>query len=296
MTAAGTANRAGRCSALASAAVNSALVAGVGPTRFTGPSTEPFSSRNPIALDLVVERDPWHVLRARPDVAAQREPEDQLERAEQPTGRGQHQAGAGMHDPPPASRAGWAAASQSRMTSARNPRPRVRTRRARPRRRCLVPLADWLTSVRTVLGDGAGDTSVGTLRLSRIACRAPRSTAGPRPRRRLRFTTRRRRRAAALTRPAGGSQPRSSGAAGSRGRGAAPLPPGPQMGDEGGSDQAGRTGHDDAHAVDPFGSCARARVDARPTAQVASNAPSSRSRIAVDQAAGVRALSTSRRS
>ena len=79
--------------------MNSALVAGVGPTTFTGPSTEPFSSRNRIApISSSSETHGMYCVPG-PRRPPSGEPEEQLERPEQPTGRGEHQAGARMHDP-----------------------------------------------------------------------------------------------------------------------------------------------------------------------------------------------------
>ena len=72
------------------------------------------------------------------------------------------------------------------------------------------------------------------------------------------------------------------------------VPSGPQVGDEGGSDQAGRSGHDDAHAAILSPSGAGARVDARP---VSGEAQVGLERALLqaladrgDEAAGVRAV------
>ena len=120
----------------------------------------------------------------------------------------------------PASLAFWVAASQSRHTSARNPRAR---------RRGLV--GDVVAGV-AVVADRRGrqegrarrarrpraaSTSVGTLRLSRINClRAPLHGRSPMPTPPSPTTASTPSNVPGSIRPAGGSQPRSSGAAGVR--------------------------------------------------------------------------------
>ena len=113
----------GRCTAAASAEVNSALVTGCGAVRFTGPVISGWSSRKRTIADVVRQRDPAHELGARPQPGAQPEPEQRQQPAQHPAAPGQHDTGAQLDHADAGLAAGRAAASQSLTTPARKPEP-----------------------------------------------------------------------------------------------------------------------------------------------------------------------------
>ena len=191
---------------------------------------------------------------AGPDPAAQREPVDQLERPEQTAGGGEHQPGPQVHDPCAAVAGGLGRRPPSRGSARRgSPGPAgADSSMATPAGVAVV--ADGRPAEQrghAVLGDGARPAP----RSARRGCRgspggARRSTAGPRCRRRPGSPRRRRRRTCR------GRSARRAGPSPARRARRAPadqaqhlVPAGPQVGDQGRSDQAGRTGHDDAHAA-----------------------------------------------
>ena len=79
--------------------MNSALVTGAGPVRFTGPGQLVVGDREQQRADLVLEADPRHVLAAVAKPGAQAQREQRLEPAQHPAARRQHQAGAHQHHP-----------------------------------------------------------------------------------------------------------------------------------------------------------------------------------------------------
>ena len=176
--------------------------------------------QEPDRADLVLQRDPREVLLAGADPAAQREPEQRAQPAEQAAGRGQHRGRAQQHHPGP---------GRGRRRGGRLPVPADLGQEAGAVRAGLVdqPGAGVAVVVdarrvqqrrHPVLGHGLRPAP----RWARCGCPgpaacAPRSTAGRRCRRRSRLTTASTpSKVPSSIRPAGGSQPRSSGAAGAR--------------------------------------------------------------------------------
>ena len=202
--------------------------------------------------DLVVQRDPRHVLRAIAEPGAEGEPKASfIARAARPTGTAP--AGPRMHDPRPrvAGRLGGGLPFAQDLRRG-TPFRVAPTRPARPHRRRRSSgrrLAEQ--GGHAVLGDGAGQY-VGRHAAAVADRLAARAAPGPvrdanavqvdhgvdtveRARRR-----RARRAGPSPARRAGGLPPDQAQHF---------VPAGPEVGDKGGSDQAGRTGHDDAHAA-----------------------------------------------
>ena len=114
----------GRFTARPSAAVNSALVTGAGPVRFTGTGEVVVTDREQQRADLVLEADPRHVLAAVAQPRAEPEREQRLEAAQHAARRATAPARCAPAPPgrPPAA-ADSVAASQSSHSPARKPRP-----------------------------------------------------------------------------------------------------------------------------------------------------------------------------
>jgi hypothetical protein len=119
----GSASSAGRCSAAPSARVKSALVTGSGAVRLYGPSVLAFSSRNLIARTSSARLIQLKYCRPDPTLAPRPSRNGGSSRASMPPSRASTTPERVWVTLIPASRAGSAAASQSRTRSARNPAP-----------------------------------------------------------------------------------------------------------------------------------------------------------------------------
>ena len=245
--------------------MNSALVTGVGPVRLTGPLRSvvlqhmrmpPTSSSSEThGMNWVPDpsRPPRNGLNSGLSVPSSPPAGERTRPVRRCTTRA------------PASLAFCADASHSRHTSARKPPPEgdalVRPRAVRCRRRTRRPTPRGTPAPRARPPRWPGP------RWGRCGCHGSaacgrRSTAGPRSRpRRGRPPRRRRRTCRRRCGPQAGPSParpvrrgRGAPGAGRRGR-----PHGD--GDEGGSDQTGRPGDDDAHGDDPLGDRPAARAD-----------------------------------